>query len=198
MQAPGAQLSTSATDVDLMAAIAGQGDRAAFATIFERYAGRVKGFLINGGATPEQAEEIAQDVMVTIWRKAASFDSTRAGVSTWIFTIARNRRIDILRKESRPEPDPNDPHFVPAAPVDPASQLAAQDRDKAVRQALDDLSEEQREVVRLSFFASLSHGEIAAELKMPLGTVKSRLRLAFGRLRSALGDDFSGELLDDR
>ena len=198
MQAPGGDPFADAADAVLMGAIAEQADRAAFAELFRRYAGRVKGFLMNGGAAADQAEEIAQDVMVTIWRKASTFDPARAGVSTWIFTIARNRRIDRIRKESRPEPDPNDPHFVPDNAVDPAATLAAQDRDAAVRQALAEISADQREVVRLAFFAGLSHGEIAAELKVPLGTVKSRLRLAFGRLRGALGEEFSEELLDEQ
>lgn len=184
-------------DEALLTAIAVHADRAAFAELFQRFAGRVKGFLIRSGAAPEQAEEVAQEVMVTVWRKAASFDPARAGASTWIYTIARNRRIDFFRKETRPEPDPTDPAFQPEPEADPARKVAASERDAIVRAALDALNEDQREVVRLAFFAGLSHGEIAERLGAPLGTVKSRLRLAFVRLRGELGDAFSMELSDE-
>ena len=88
----------SASDEDLVTAVAGSADRAAFKELFRRYAGRIKAFMIKGGALPDQAEEIAQDVMVTLWRKSASFDPEKAGAATWIFTIARNRRIDLIRR----------------------------------------------------------------------------------------------------
>lgn len=185
------------TDEALVAAIAGAADKAAFAELFGRYAGRVKGFLIKAGATPDVAEEVAQEVMVSVWRKAATFDGTRASAATWIYTIARNRRIDLLRRAARPQPDPADPAFEPDPEPDPAVQLAQQERDGQVRRALAELTEEQRAVIEMSFFAGLSHGEIAERIDLPLGTVKSRLRLAFGRLRGTLGDGFSGELRDD-
>lgn len=185
-----------ATDEALVTAIARSADRTAFRELFQRYAGRIKGFLMKGGARGDQAEEIAQDVMVTIWRKAASFDPDKAGAATWIFTIARNRRIDVIRRERRPEPDPEDPLYKPDDPMTPQQALAGQERDRRVREALDDLSDEQRQIVRMSFFIGLSHGEIAQKLEIPLGTVKSRTRLAFARLRSALGVEFSDELND--
>lgn len=185
-----------ATDEALVTAIARSADRTAFRELFQRYAGRIKGFLMKGGARGDQAEEIAQDVMVTIWRKAASFDPDKAGAATWIFTIARNRRIDVIRRERRPEPDPEDPLYKPDDPMTPQQALAGQERDRRVREALDDLSDEQRQIVRMSFFIGLSHGEIAQKLDIPLGTVKSRTRLAFARLRSALGVEFSDELND--
>ena len=185
------------SDEALLSAIAVQADRAAFAELFGRFAGRVKSFVMRGGMAPEQAEEIAQEVMITVWRKAASFDAARAGAATWIFTIARNRKIDLVRRQARPEPDPEDPLFRPDPPEDPASELAARDRDAHVRAALSELNEDQQAVIRLAFFAGLSHGEVAAQLDVPLGTVKSRLRLAFGRLRDILGSEFSLELTDD-
>ena len=184
------------TDEALLSAIARSADRTAFKELFQRYAGRIKGFLMKGGALGDQAEEIAQDVMVTIWRKAASFDSTKASAATWIFTIARNRRIDLIRREKRPEPDPEDPLYKPDAPITPQQALAAGDRDRRVREALASLSDEQHQIVRMSFFIGLSHGEIAEKLDIPLGTVKSRTRLAFTRLRTALGVEFSDELND--
>lgn len=187
----------SASNEALLAAIASAADRAAFATLFERFAGRIKSFLLRAGASPDQAEDLAQDVMITVWRKAASFDPARARASTWIYTIARNRRIDVLRRETRAEPDPQDPMFQPDPEPDPASHLAASDRDARVRSAISELNDDQREVVRLAFFAGLSHGEIAERLGAPLGTVKSRLRLSFQRLRGALGAAFDEELNDD-
>ena len=185
------------SDEALLRAIAERADRSAFVEIFQRFAGRVKAFMMRSGAGPDVAEEIAQEVMVTVWRKAARFDAARAGAATWIFTIARNRRIDRFRRESRAEPDPNDPLFQPEPEADPAETAARTDRDDHVRRAVAALSEDQREVVRLAFYAGLSHGEIAETLGTPLGTVKSRLRLSFTKLRGALGEDFSMELIDE-
>ncbi|MEM9060965.1 MAG: sigma-70 family RNA polymerase sigma factor [Pseudomonadota bacterium] len=186
----------NSTDEDLLIRVAQHADRAAFKALFQRYAGRIKAFMIKGRVAPDQAEEIAQEVMVTVWRKAGSYDPKKAGVATWVFTIARNRRIDVIRREARPEPDPEDPLYRPDPPEDPQASIARGERDRLVREALADLSDEQREIVRLSFFSGLSHGEIAEQLDVPLGTVKSRIRLAFGRLRAALGDTFSDELND--
>lgn len=185
------------TDEALVARIAGESDREAFAELFRRFAGRVKSFMMRGGLDPVYAEDIAQDVMVAVWRKASSFDSSRARAVTWIYTIARNRRIDLLRRQARPEADPMDPLFAPEPEPDPASVVAAADRDQQVRAALEELPAEQLAVVQLSFFGGLSHAEIAERLSQPVGTVKSRLRLSFARLRSALGDGFEIELKDD-
>ena len=185
------------SDESLLAAIVDRADRTAFADLFGRYAGRIKAFLINGRLDPGTAEEIAQEVMVTLWRKAASFDPSKASVATWIFTIARNRRIDHLRRQARPEPDPTDPQFRPEPEVSSERAVANATRDTRVRAALASLADEQREVVQLAFFAGLSHGEIAERLGTPLGTVKSRLRLSFARLRTELGTEFVAELADD-
>ena len=184
-------------DNALLAAIAARADRTAFAELFRRFAGRIKGFLIRGGLEPELAEETAQEVMVTVWRKAASFDAAKAGAATWIFTIARNRRIDHLRKMSRDEPDPEDPLFAPEPEATPEQEAETATRDAQVRAALATLTPDQLQVVRLAFFTGLSHGEIAEKLDAPLGTVKSRLRLSFRRLRGELGADFAAELVDD-
>jgi RNA polymerase sigma-70 factor (ECF subfamily) len=183
------------TDETLLARVAAR-DRAAFAVLFERYAGRIKGYLMRSGAPEPEADEAAQEAMLLVWRRAETFDPARAGAAAWIFTIARNRRVDMLRRR-RPEPDPNDPHFAPD-PEPPADRAAATaDRDRLLRAALADLPPEQLAVVRLAFYDGLTHAEAAAETGLALGTVKSRLRLALGRLRDALGDDFVTELLDD-
>jgi RNA polymerase sigma-70 factor, ECF subfamily len=170
---------------DLVEAIAVRADKAAFATLFRHFAPKVKGYLAKLGAGA-QAEELTQEVMLTIWRKAASFDRRQASVSTWLFTIARNRRIDAIRKERRPELDPEDPMLVPEPPQSPDEQLQARDREARVAEAIKTLPAEQAELLRQAFYLAKSHSEIAAETGLPLGTVKSRLRLAFGRLRKVL------------
>jgi len=170
---------------DLVEAIAVRADKGAFAQLFRHFAPKIKGYLVKLGAG-SQAEELTQEVMLTVWRKAASFDRRQASVSTWLFTIARNRRIDAIRKERRPELDPDDPMLVPEAPRAPDDLLAARDREARVAEAIKTLPAEQSELLRQAFYLAKSHSEIAAETGLPLGTVKSRLRLAFGRLRKVL------------
>ncbi|MEM7505648.1 MAG: sigma-70 family RNA polymerase sigma factor [Pseudomonadota bacterium] len=181
-------------DETLIQAIAADRDKAAFATLFARYSGRIKALLIRSGATPDLAEDAAQEVMVTLWRRAETFDPAKAGAATWIFTIARNKRIDMIRRAKRPEPDADDPVLVPETAQSAETALAGADRDSRIREALNCLPEDQKSVIRLAFFHGCSHAEIAARLELPLGTVKSRLRLSFGRLRSELGGDFAEEL----
>jgi RNA polymerase sigma-70 factor (ECF subfamily) len=167
----------------LILAIAERADRAAFATLFERFAPRVKSYLMRLGAEAPAAEELAQETLLAVWRKAAQFDPARAGAATWIFTIARNLRIDAIRRE-RPAPAA-DPGALQAEPGAEVLALAAE-REGRVRMALNVLSPEQAEVVRLSFFCDEPHPAIAERLGLPLGTVKSRLRLALARLRALL------------
>jgi RNA polymerase sigma-70 factor (ECF subfamily) len=183
------------SDVDLILAVAAQ-DRTAFVALFDRYAGRVKAFMLSSGASATDAEEVVQEVMVSIWRRAGTFDPERAAVSTWIFTIARNRRIDMIRRLKRPEPDPLDPLFQPDPEPDGADILSAAERADLVRSGLAGLPPEQRQVLMASFYDGLSHGEIAERLDLPLGTVKSRIRLAFRNLRGALGEDLMEDLTD--
>jgi RNA polymerase sigma-70 factor (ECF subfamily) len=170
---------------DLVEAIAARADRGAFGQLFRHFAPKIKGYLVKLGAGP-QAEELTQEVLLTVWRKAASFDRNRASVSTWMFTIARNRRIDAVRKERRPEFDPEDPMLVPDAPPAPDEHLQVRDREAQVALAIKTLPPEQAELLRQAFYLAKSHSEIASEMNLPLGTVKSRLRLAFGRLRKVL------------
>lgn len=183
-------------DAALVLAIASQ-DKAAFALFFERYARKVRGFLIRIGAKEADADELAQEVMVTVWRKAHLFDPERAKATTWLFTIARNRWIDSLRRHARPEPDPNDPMFQPDAEPDGVTRLSGQERDAQVRSAIATLSVDQREVLIAAFFKGLSQSEIAEALGVPIGTVKSRTRLAFGKLRGVLSDSILDELKYD-
>ena len=172
------------TDEALLARVAG-GDRDAFARLFAAYAGKVKGYLLRLGAPGAVAEDLAQDAMVAIWRRAASFDAAKAKASTWIFVIARNAWIDKLRREK------TELAYRAVTIVNEASEDEAPDdasvrgqTEEQVAAAMATLSEEQRQVVRLSFFEDRPHSEIAERLSLPLGTVKSRLRLALIKLRA--------------
>ena len=161
-------------------------DRAAFAVLFHHFAPRVKAYLLRLGATVAQAEDLAQEALLLLWRKAAQFDPARASAATWIFTIARNLRIDAIRRERRPEIDPEDPALVPDAEPPPDAAIMRDGEETRLRAAMARLPAEQAQVLQLSFFADKPHSAIAAELGLPLGTVKSRLRLAMARIRTAL------------
>lgn len=172
----------------LVRRIAEHRDREAFRALFLAYAPRLKGWLVRQGAGPDKAEELAQEALLTVWRKAAYFDPSRAGVSAWLFAIARNLRIDAQRKERSamayalcPEPEPE-------APASPQAQREIAEREARVRQAIAALPADQLEVIQLSFFLDKPHAEIAQALSLPLGTVKSRLRLALAKLRGQVGD----------
>ncbi|AGI69952.1 RNA polymerase sigma factor SigK [Octadecabacter antarcticus 307] len=167
--------------VNHLASIRDQKDRSAFAEVFTHFAPRVKAFLMKSGANPDMAEEVAQDVMATLWRKAHLFDPTKASVSTWIFTIARNRRIDMLRKQRRPEPE--DLTWGPEAEPDQADVLALQQDCAKLGEALAALPEKQRDLIVRAYYGELTHSEIAEATGLPLGTIKSRIRLALNRLR---------------
>lgn len=172
----------------LIAAIASHRDRDAFAAVFEFYAPRIKSMLMRAGMPSDLAEEIAQEAMLSVWRKASSYDASRAGVSTWIFTIARNLRIDRFRREKSPDADALYDALAGDPPEQPDEMLEAFEREGEVRRALQSLSEDQRTVMQLSLFGEKSHSEIANQLGLPLGTVKSRIRLAMMRLREKLED----------
>ncbi len=170
-----------------MEAVARQ-DRAAFAELFAFFGPRVKSYLLRLGAGESLAEEIAQDVMVTVWRKAGLFDRRQASVSTWIFRIARNRRIDLFRRGAHVL-DEEEPLLRPGAPPAPDEALDASQREAAVRTALAELPAEQSDLLLAAYYEGLSHSEIAEKTGLPLGTVKSRIRLAFEKLRKRLGED---------
>jgi RNA polymerase sigma-70 factor (ECF subfamily) len=177
----------------LLLAVAAGADRQAFARLFAHCAPRVKGFMLRAGCSEALAEDIAQETMVAVWRKAALFKPGQASVSTWVFAIARNLRIDLHRRQGvqgdaveldleRLETD------GPEAPERPEAQFAAGQRSDRVRAALTQLPADQVAVLQLSFFEEQAHAEIARTLDIPLGTVKSRIRLAVAQLRRLLGD----------
>jgi len=156
-------------------------DQAAFAALFAYFAPRIKGFLMKSGASETLAEECTQEAMATLWHKAELYDPTRASLSTWVFTIARNKKTDMLRKQRRPEPE--DLPWGTEAEPDQADVLELQEETERLTEALKALPEKQRNLVEKAYFGDMSHREIATETGIPLGTIKSRIRLALERLR---------------
>ncbi|MEO1013776.1 MAG: sigma-70 family RNA polymerase sigma factor [Pseudomonadota bacterium] len=172
----------------LLVRVAATADRAAFADLYDYFAPRVKGYLMRAGAPADLADDLAQETMLKVWRKAQLFDPQKAGASTWIFTIARNLRIDAARRAAKPTLDPDDPSLMPEAEPQADLTIERADRDKRIKEAFDTLPQAQHEVVKLHFIEDAPHSEIAERLGLPLGTVKSRLRLAFTKIRKELGD----------
>jgi RNA polymerase sigma-70 factor (ECF subfamily) len=169
-----------------MERIAAEESREAFAELFEFFAPRVKGYMLRLGASESEAEELAQDVLVTVWRKAGMYDRKQASVSTWIFRVARNRRIDVQRRTNKPALEPDEPMLQPPAAEQPDAAVSRGQMEEQVRAQLATLPEEQLVLLQAAFYDGLSHSEIAETFGLPLGTVKSRIRLAFARLRGGL------------
>jgi RNA polymerase sigma-70 factor (ECF subfamily) len=172
----------------LIVAVAQRQDRRAFAALFAHFAPRVKAYLRRVGTDQAIAEEMAQEVLLTVWRKAALYDPARASAGAWIFAIARNLRIDVLRR-THPTMQESDPSDEPAPAPLADAVVAADERARRVRAALGGLPAEQLTMLQLAFFEEHTHSQIEVELGVPLGTVKSRLRLAMSKLRAALKDE---------
>ncbi len=180
-------MATAAEWAVMVARVAGDRDRDAFTHLFDHFVPRLEAYLMRLGTDRASAEEISQDVMATLWRKAALFDSTKSSVITWLYRIARNRRIDVARRDRLDYMDPMDQAFdIGAVDSDMDMAVDVQRREEILRSVIQELPEEQLSLVRLAFFDSLSHSAIAERTGLPLGTVKSRIRLAFSRLRRAL------------
>lgn len=173
----------------LAARVAAERDRTAFGQLFDFYAPRLKAYLRRLGMDDNAAEDIVQDVMVVLWNKAHLFDPAKSSLSTWLFRVARNRRIDLMRRDKSGLLDPDEPLLQPSEPESADKMMDGEQRDARVRMAMANLPEEQINLVKMAFFLGLSHSQIADETGLPLGTVKSRIRLAFGRLRKALEAD---------
>ena len=174
---------------NLLSRVAVHEDKQAFAALFRFYAPRLKSFLAGRGFAENACEDLVQETMINVWRKASSFDPAKAGVSTWIFTIARNLGIDRRRREGRSAGQPV-LEFQEDLDPDPTAEMVmiARQSEIRVRQALADLPAEQAAIIRMSFFAENPQAEIARMLGIPLGTVKSRVRLALQRLRRTMED----------
>lgn len=180
-------------DAALLIAIATRQDRGAFVVLFTRYAPRLKSWFMRSGTPADRADDWAQETMLAIWRRADSYDPARAGVATWIFSIARNQRIDALRRLARPLPVADDPSIAPPEPMQPDAAFDAMHDEDRVRAALRTLPPEQADVIRLAFYEDRPHVQIERALGIPLGTVKSRLRLAMNRLRAQLAEPATRE-----
>jgi RNA polymerase sigma-70 factor, ECF subfamily len=174
------------TDSDLLTRIAQHRDRAAFATLFDAYAPKVKSFMMRKGASAEQAEDLVQETMIAVWSKAHMYVSDRGSVTTWVFTIARNLRIDKLRREKTSLYSDIDDYDAVSSDAQQDDALGRLQEDGLVAKALAQIPEEQRALLILSYVEDLPQSEIASRLQIPLGTVKSRMRLAYRRLRKLL------------
>ena len=163
-------------------------DRNAFKKLFAAFAPKIKSFAMRNGVGPELAEEVVQETFIRVWRKAEQFDPRKASASTWLYTIARNQRIDLLRKRHRPEPDYEDPAFIPEPEPQPTEIIVRSQEASRLKECMGALSPEQQEVLKLSFMEELPHVEVAEKLGIPLGTVKSRIRLAMKHIRAEIGD----------
>ena len=173
---------------DLLHRIAEQADPAAFRELYQAYGPRIKAYMMRRGADSATAEDLAQETLLTVWRRASLYAEDKGSAATWIFTIARNLRTDRLRREVPWQELPEERAEQAGSEMAPDEALAEKERQVRVRAALASLPADQREVVALSYLEGLSHGEIAGRLGVPLGTVKSRMRIAYQKIRVALED----------
>ncbi|MEL7048064.1 MAG: sigma-70 family RNA polymerase sigma factor [Pseudomonadota bacterium] len=173
---------------DLLQRVAESSDADAFGQLFENYAPRVKSYMMRQGADPNTAEELAQETLLTVWRKARLYSGEKGSATTWIFTIARNLRIDRLRRETPWQELPEGRDEEASSETPPDEAVSERERSARVHQALKTLPSDQYEVVVLSYLEGLSHSEIAERLNLPLGTVKSRMRLAYQKVRESVED----------
>lgn len=170
----------------LIAQVGASHDRAAFQALFEYFAPRIKAMMLKAGVNVMQAEDLMQDVMMTVWRKSSQYSPDRGSVSAWVFTIARNARIDLLRKaSSRPYDDVYEMEIAADEPTGDDEVLQSQ-REECVSAALEELPVDQRQVIEMAYIEDLSQSQIAERLNLPIGTVKSRMRLAYGKLKGRL------------
>jgi len=177
---------TPQTAAELLQRVSDSEDAEAFSLLFEHFAPRLKAYMQRQCKDPALAEELAQEALTTVWRKAALYSSDRGSPATWIFTIARNLRIDRIRRERAWEPLPDEFNEQASDAPLPDDNVSRNQRVGALRAALSELPDEQRQVIELSFISGMSHSEIADHLSLPIGTIKSRMRLAYDKLRPLL------------
>jgi RNA polymerase sigma-70 factor (ECF subfamily) len=172
---------------DLLRRVAERADPEAFRELYETYGPRVKAYMMRQGADAGTAEDLAQETLLTVWRKASLYATDKGSMTTWVFTIARNLRIDRLRREMPWQELPEWRLSEPSEEAQPDEALAKKQQQGRVQAALAELPSDQREVLVLAYIEGLSHSEIADRLGLPLGTVKSRMRIAYQKVRTALG-----------
>lgn len=168
-------------------------DKEAFLVLFDHFAPRLKSFLMRGKFSEDVAEEIVQETLLIVWRRAKSYNANKANPSTWIFTIARNKKIDHLRKHNKPTPIAEDLEFSHL--IHPNEAYIRTERQKLFETMIKSLPEEQAEMLKKSFYEDKSHQEIADETDIPLGTVKSRIRMGLQKLKLELGENAKLETL---
>jgi RNA polymerase sigma-70 factor, ECF subfamily len=171
----------------LARAVADQRDQAAFGLLFDHFGPRLKSWLVHQSVAVDEAEELVQEVMTILWHRASLYDPQKSSLSTWLFRIARNRRLDAQRR-ARGKLALGETEWLLMEMEATDSLLEDEERDARVRRALSQIPGEQMKLVQAAFFLGQSHSEIAAATGLPLGTVKSRIRLAFQHLRKALED----------
>lgn len=169
--------------------VAANRDRAAFATLFRHFAPKVKAYLRRLGAGDAVADDLCQEVMLSVWRRAEQYDRRLASPATWIYTIARNKRIDALRRRRGVETTLDDSieEEPDERPLGDEIVMARQMQDR-IMQAVNALPPEQATLLKVFYFEEKSHSTIAREMELPLGTVKSRLRLALSKIRMMMID----------
>jgi RNA polymerase sigma-70 factor (ECF subfamily) len=171
---------------DLLRRVADRTDPAAFRQLYEAFGPRVKAYMMRMGADPGTAEDLAQETLLTVWRKAGLYAADKGSMTTWVFAIARNLRIDRLRREVPWQELPEGRMAETCVEALPDEKLAEKERQERVRAALAELPDEQRQVIVLAYIEGLPQSAIAARLALPLGTVKSRMRIAYRKVRAAL------------
>jgi len=170
---------------DMLARVGSARDEDAFVRLFNYYAPRVKSYLLKSGLGEAQAEEVVQNTFVTVWEKASQYNPKKAAASTWIFTVARNKRIDALRRDKNIDVN-SDSESLENAVAETAAEYADAEDVERLTEAMETLPPEQAELLRMAFFDDMTHSAISTKTKLPLGTVKSRLRLAMDKLRGML------------
>lgn len=170
----------------LLLSVAKSLDRDAFSELFDAVAPRLKSFMIRRGASPEQAEDLVQETMISLWTKAGLYDPAKGSVLTWVFTIAKNLRIDRIRKDASVPLSELIDYDPPSDEPGNDEMLMRRQENVQVARALTEIPPEQKQILVLSFIEDMSQNQIAARLDLPLGTVKSRMRLAYARLRKTL------------
>ena len=159
-------------------------DKMAFSNIFNYFAPRLKSFFVKLGCSEPQSEEIIQEVMISIWTKSRTYNSEKSSVSTWIYTIAKNKRIDKIRKEKKHYSTESDESLEIPVPSIQEDQVIATEISEKIKSCISVLPKEQAQLLKLSYFYEKTHSDIASELKIPLGTVKSRIRLALSKMKN--------------
>ena len=179
---------TPETATDLLCKVADERDQRAFQELFDAFSGRIKSYMVRHGAEAATADDIVQEAFTTVWRKAHLFDRRKGTAPSWIFRVARNLRIDRVRKERVWQPLPDDHLEQVSEDAPPDEAVSQNERQEAVREALGLLPPEQLEVIELCYMDGLSQSEAAERLELPIGTVKSRMRLAYSKLQPILTD----------